>query len=128
MLQSYLLVGAGGAVGAMSRFWLTSLVGRSWHGPFPLGTFAANVVGSLLMGVLIGLLAKFTPAWQPEARLLLGVGLLGGFTTFSAFSLDVVSVMERGAIGVAVFYAVMSVILSVAALFVGMALVRGHWF
>ena len=123
-MQAFLLVGAGGAIGAMGRYAIGIIVGRMWHGPFPLGTIVVNIVGSLLMGLLIGLLARYTPEWQASARLFLAVGILGGFTTFSAFSLDVIILMERGQLGLAVGYALFSVVASVAALFLGLLLIR----
>lgn len=124
-MQSFLLVGLGGGLGAIGRYWVGLMVGRNWQGPFPLATLTVNVIGSLAMGLLVGLLARFTPEWQAEARLFVAVGLFGGFTTFSAFSLDTMTLIERGQAGMAVLYAVVSVVLSVLALFVGLLLVRG---
>lgn len=118
-----LLVMAGGAIGAGLRF----LIGRfTLHqlGPgFPWGTLTANLVGGLAMGLLAGLLARFGSGGEGW-RLFLGVGVLGGFTTFSAFSLEVTNMIERGAIGLAAGYALISVIGSIAALFAGLWLVR----
>ncbi|MDD1451541.1 fluoride efflux transporter CrcB [Sphingomonas sp. H160509] len=117
-----LYVMVGGAVGSGARY-LTGRAMLSLLGPdYPFGTLAVNLIGGLLMGVLVGVLARNTAAetW----RLLLGVGVLGGFTTFSAFSLDVVTMIERGAIGVAFGYVLVSVIGSVAALFAGLSAVR----
>jgi len=118
-----LLVMAGGAIGAGLRF----LVGRfTLHqfGPgFPWGTLTVNLVGGLAMGLLIGLLARFGSGGEGW-RLFVGVGILGGFTTFSAFSLETANMIERGAMGLAAGYALISVIGSVAALFAGLWLVR----
>ncbi len=117
-----LYVMVGGAVGSGARY-LTGRAMLSLFGPdYPFGTLAVNLIGGLLMGVLVGVLARNTASetW----RLLLGVGVLGGFTTFSAFSLDVVTMLERGAIGVAFGYVLVSVIGSVAALFAGLSAVR----
>jgi CrcB protein len=117
-----LYVMVGGAVGSGARYLtgraMLSLLGAN----YPFGTLAVNLIGGLLMGVLVGVLARNTASetW----RLLLGVGVLGGFTTFSAFSLDVVTMIERGAIGVAFGYVLVSVIGSVAALFAGLSAVR----
>ena len=124
-MQAFLLVGAGGALGAMGRYGFGLFVGRFHNGLFPLATFGVNVIGSLAMGLLIGFLAKTTPEWQPEARLLIATGLLGGFTTFSAFSLDVVTLLERGNLVTATLYAVASLIVAVLALFVGLWIARG---
>ena len=117
-----LYVMVGGAVGSGARY-LTGRAMLSLLGPdYPFGTLAVNLIGGLLMGVLVGVLARNTASetW----RLLLGVGVLGGFTTLSALSLDVVTMIERGAIGVAFGYVLVSVIGSVAALFAGLSAVR----
>jgi len=124
-MQSILLVGAGGAIGAMARFGVTSLVGRLWPSGFPLATLIVNIVGSFAMGLLIGWLARTLPPWQNEARLFIAVGLLGGFTTFSAFSLDTITLIERGAVAQAALYVLLSVALSVLGLYLGLLITRG---
>ncbi len=101
------------------------MVGRLWPGTFPTATLLVNVTGALLMGLLAGALARFAPAWAPEARLLLGTGLLGGFTTFSAFSLDAVALLERGDIADALLYIGASVALCLLALYLGLVVARG---
>ena len=112
----------GGAVGAGARH----LVGRTAllvAGPnLPWGTLTVNLAGGLLMGVLVGGLSRF--GGGENARLLLGVGVLGGFTTFSAFSLDLMLMIERGAWPLALGYALLSVAGSVAALAAGLGLMR----
>jgi CrcB protein len=121
-MQPLLLVMAGGAVGAGARH----LVGRATlglFGPgFPWGTLTVNLVGGLLMGLLAGTLVRTggSETW----RLLLGTGVLGGFTTFSAFSLDVVTIAERGQLGVAALYVLASVAGAIVALVGGLALAR----
>ncbi|MDE0932533.1 MAG: fluoride efflux transporter CrcB [Novosphingopyxis baekryungensis] len=120
--MNMLLVMAGGAIGAGLRYQLGRLALRLAGPDWPWGTFAANVLGGLAMGVLVGMLARIDAA--EGVRLLLGVGLLGGFTTFSSFSLEVVTMIERGALIGAAGYALASVLLAVAALFGGLALVR----
>ena len=122
-MNATLLVMAGGALGAAARYHLGRLAVH-WGGfGFPYGTLAANILGGFLMGVLVGILARSDVADEPW-RLFLGVGLLGGFTTFSAFSVEVVNMIERGDWGIAAGYAIASVIGSVAALFAGLAAVR----
>ncbi|MDF7773715.1 fluoride efflux transporter CrcB [Sphingomonas sp. AOB5] len=117
-----LLVMLGGAIGAAARH-LTGRATLAWFGPgYPYGTLAVNLIGGLLMGVLVGYLAKFE-ASEPW-RMLLGVGVLGGFTTFSAFSLDMFGMIERGDWIAAIGYALVSVIGSVAALALGLSLTR----
>lgn len=117
------LVMLGGAVGAGARH----LVGRAalalWGPGFPVGTLAVNVIGGFAMGLLAGWLA--TRASGNEAlRYLLGVGVLGGFTTFSAFSLETVLMIERGELTTALFYILASVALSIGALFAGLQVSR----
>jgi len=117
-----LLVMLGGALGSGARH----LVGRATlalFGPaLPYGTLAVNLVGGFAMGCLVGVLAR-TEGAEPW-RLFLGVGVLGGFTTFSAFSLDVVTLVERGATAIALGYVLLSVVGAVLALAAGLTLAR----
>ena len=116
------LVMIGGALGSGARF-LTSRAMIAWLGPdFPYGTLAVNLVGGLLMGLLVGILAR--TGGSEDWRLFVGVGVLGGFTTFSAFSLDLVTMLDRGAVAVAMGYALASVIGAAIALFAGLTLAR----
>ncbi len=121
--MNYLLVLVGGALGSVARYGTGLLAGR-WLGPnYPwAGTLAVNLIGGFCMGLLVGTLAR--TGGSEQTRLLVGVGLLGGFTTFSAFSLDAVTMIERGQWGVALTYALVSVIGSVLALFGGLYLMR----
>ena len=123
-MWTLLLVAAGGAVGAVMRYLLGGQAVRTLGGGWPYGTLAANVLGGLAMGLLAGALALRGGADQERWRLLLGVGLLGGFTTFSAYSLEVVLMIERRAWGAALAYSLGSVVLSVVALFAGLILMR----
>lgn len=119
----YLAVALGGALGALARYLVSASLAFVTVGGIPIGIITVNVLGSFLMGVLVAIL---TNVWAPpeEIRSMLTVGLLGGFTTFSVFSLDVVMLVDRGRIDLAALYAVASVVLSVGALFVGLRLVR----
>ena len=123
-MEKLLLVAAGGATGAVARYWVGTQAGRLFGPGLPWGTLIVNVVGGLLMGLLIGVLTARGGADQERWRLLLGVGLLGGFTTFSAFSLEVALMIERRALASAFGYSILSVALSVAALFAGLLLAR----
>lgn len=122
-MQPLLLVMIGGAFGAGARH-LTGAAMLRLAGPgWPWGTLTVNLVGGFLMGILAGWLARHGDAGA-NARLLLGVGVLGGFTTFSAFSLDVVLMLQRGEYWPAVGYIALSVIGSVVALLAGLSLIR----
>ncbi|WP_122468405.1 MULTISPECIES: fluoride efflux transporter CrcB [Brevundimonas] len=116
-----LLVAAGGALGAMARYgvgrWLPAT-------GFPWPTLTVNVVGGLAMGLLSGWLAFRAGGGNEQLRLFAAVGVLGGFTTFSAFSLETALMIERRQLALAGGYALASVVLSVAALFLGLMLAR----
>jgi CrcB protein len=124
-MQSFLLVGVGGAIGAMARFGAGKLIGQIWPASFPLATLLINILGSTLMGVLVGLLAKLAPSWSETARLFAAVGVLGGFTTFSAFSLETVLLIERGVMLWAGAYVLLSVVVCLAGLYLGLLVTRG---
>jgi CrcB protein len=118
----YLIVFAGADLGGMARHAVNMATARLGYA-FPWGTLAVNVAGSFLMGVLTAWFALRTGMPQ-HLRFFLTTGVLGGFTTFSAFSLDVALMWEKGAFGPAAVYVLGSVVLSVAGLFAGMAAVR----
>jgi len=122
-MNPYLLVGLGGALGAMARYGVGTTVPLPLNG-FPLATALINIVGSLAMGVLIGILARTTPQYQNEIRLFVAVGMFGGFTTFSSFSLEAITLIERGDFLLAAAYIVGSVVLSLAGLWLGMTAIR----
>ncbi|WP_372802716.1 fluoride efflux transporter CrcB [Paracoccus seriniphilus] len=123
MMNPFLQVAIGGAVGATARYGVYRAI--AWHGPgFPIATGVVNVLGSLLMGMLAILLShRFGNHYAP----LLLTGVLGGFTTFSAFTLDALTLWERGQTGGALVYVFCSVILSLAAVIAGLAIGRGIW-
>lgn len=119
-----LYVAIGSGVGAVLRYHLGRAV-TQWAGPstsFPWATFAINIAGSLAMGVLLGWLAKSTLAAQTNetVRLALGVGLLGGFTTFSAFSAEMITLVHRGFLFQALGYGAASMIAGMAAFLIGL--------
>jgi CrcB protein len=123
MLKAILVVGAGGACGAVARYLIYRLTFHVLGSGFPYATLIVNVLGSLVMGILTESMAL---AWSVslELRLLLVVGVLGAFTTFSTFSLDVATLYERGQKFSTMLYVTASLILSVGAFFVGLALTR----
>lgn len=109
----------------MARYGLGLVVGR-WtpNVAWPWGTFLANIAGGLCMGLLVGWLAMRGGAQQEAIRLFAAVGVLGGFTTFSAYSLEAVMMIERRQIGLAAAYVGLSVVVAMAALFVGLTIAR----
>ena len=121
--MGYLIVFIGGGLGAALRhgmnIWVARLIGTA----FPYATMIENVTGSLVMGMLAAYFAFKGDATQ-HWRLFMTTGILGGYTTFSAYSLDVALLYERGALGMAALYATASVLLSIAGLFAGLTLVR----
>ena len=122
---SFLIVGIGGAFGAMARYGVGLFAIKNLGASFPFGTIIVNIAGSFLMGLLIAWLARRTGGSSNELRLFLATGFLGGFTTFSAFSLDTITLYERGDLGQAAIYVGLSVIASILALVAGLWLVRG---
>ncbi|WJR66529.1 fluoride efflux transporter CrcB [Neorhizobium sp. CSC1952] len=118
-----LIVAIGGAAGSVLRYLVGVWTLRQFGPNFPWGTLTVNVVGSFAIGFLAELIARRLNA-SPEMRLLIVTGFLGGFTTFSAFSLDVVALFERGAGFIAATYIVASVAVSLGAVFAGLALGR----
>lgn len=122
MITPVFQVALGGAIGAVLRYVTgIGLVRMFGHTAMPLGVLTVNVAGSLVMGLFIGLAAHrgFT-----HLSPFVATGILGGFTTFSAFSLEAVTLYERGAVGLAAFYVLANVVFSIAALFAGLALSR----
>ena len=125
-LSMWASVALGGAAGASARYGIAALMVRFMGPNFPWGTLTVNVAGSLAMGLLIEALAlRFSIS--PELRVMLVTGFLGGFTTFSAFSLDTANMIERHAYGPAAAYVLSSVLLSVGALFAGLIIGRAIW-
>lgn len=122
-LVPVLLVASGGAFGSVCRYLVGVGAGRAFGSDFPFGTMIVNIAGSFVMGLFIELLAlKFDGS--DSLRLFVAVGILGGFTTLSSFSLDTIVLFERGAVAAAAGYVGGSIILSLAALVAGLHLVR----
>lgn len=123
-MNGFLAVAAGGALGAALRHGVGLLAVRHLPAGWPHGTFLVNILGSLLMGLFIGWLALRSQGEPQAMRLFLATGLLGGFTTFSAFSLEVSNFIRSGDVTKAVLYAVLSVTLGLLALFIGLWIAR----
>jgi CrcB protein len=121
--MNYLLVFLGGGLGSSLRHTINVVCARLFGTAFPYHTFIINITGSTVMGLIAGYLAFKGEASQPW-RLFLMTGILGGYTTFSAFSLDAALLYERGETALALLYVLGSVVLSIGGLFAGLALVR----
>jgi CrcB protein len=122
LMQAYILVMTGGAIGAAARYGLARAIPSVSTG-WPWPTFIANVAGGLLMGLLAAFIVR-NGAVDENIRLFAGVGVLGGFTTFSAFSLEMAQMVERGELALAGGYALASVLLALLALFAGLLVGR----
>jgi CrcB protein len=120
---SYLLVFVGGGLGATLRHLVNVTCAWCVGTAFPYGTFIINISGSTVMGLIAGYLA-FKGGASQHWRLFLMTGVLGGYTTFSAYSLDAALLYERGQLALAAFYVIGSVVFSIAGLFAGLALIR----
>jgi|SRR6476646_8732558 CrcB protein len=120
----YLIVFLGAGIGGALRHGVNVGAARVFGYGFPFGTLIVNVAGSFAMGLLAGYFA-FRPGIDQHMRLFLTTGILGGFTTFSAFSLDTALLIERHSYGLAAGYAAGSVVAGIAALFLGLAMFRG---
>ena len=118
------MVALGGALGSLARYLVAGTVQPAWWSGFPFGIFVVNITGGLAMGMITGL-AALKLNLTPEMRAFLTTGILGGYTTFSTFSLDSAMLMERGAFVQAGAYVVGSVVLSILALFTGLWIMRG---
>lgn len=128
--MSYLVVFLGAGLGGMLRHMVGMLLPRLLGTGFPSATMFVNITGSFLMGLAAGYFAFRTSmfagsGWHQEARLFLTTGLLGGYTTFSTFSLDTMTLFERGEAGLALAYLICSVVFSLLAIFLALALMRG---
>ena len=122
--MGFLIVFVGGGIGAALRHGFNLAFARLFGTAFPYATLFENASGSIVMGVIVALFA-FRSGIPHHWQLFLTTGILGGYTTFSTFSLDVAVLYERGEIGLAALYVLLSVVLSIGGLFGGLALVRG---
>ena len=121
-MKILLAIGAGSFIGGICRYLLSQFIQARSTIPFPFATLTVNIIGCLLIGVVFGLSAK--DGMTPEWRLFLATGILGGFTTFSAFSYETVHMLQNGQISNAILYILASVLLGLLATFLGFWLVK----
>ncbi len=107
-MLKYLLVGIGGGLGSILRFWLGSYIGGRMGARFPYGTFTINVTGSFLIGFVFALLTAKSH-WSPNWRYLVPIGFLGGYTTFSSFEFETLRTVQDGQFGMGLLYVALSV-------------------
>lgn len=119
----YLLVGVGGMIGAVLRYWLSGLIGNATSGKFPYGTLAVNVIGCFVIGLFLTLgYDRFS--WSPGLRLFVAIGILGGFTTFSTFSFETITLLREGLYMQGFINAAASFVGCLVATFVAIALAK----
>lgn len=117
-MTKYLMVGFGGALGSILRFWASGIVSNRLGGRFPYGTFVVNCTGSFLIGLIVTLLAERTH-WSPNWRYLIPIGFIGGYTTFSAFELETLRSMQDGEILIASLNVLLSVVVGFFSVWLG---------
>ena len=121
-MKEYLLVGIGGMFGSIARFISSSYFLHAIpNARFPWGTFFVNILGCLLIGLIVGIIERFTQ-FNSEIRLLCITGFLGGFTTFSAFGIETLTLIREGSLVLALIYALSSLVLGISCAYVGLKL------
>lgn len=123
MSQNLLLIFIGGGLGSICRYLTAVYISKYWENAFPVGTFAANVLGCLLIGVFYGL-SERNELFSYQWRLLLATGFCGGYTTFSTFAFENLKLFENQQIGLFALYSISSFVLGLCAVWVGMAIVK----
>lgn len=123
MVRAVILVAIGGALGSVLRYLASVFFGRFFSTLFPWATFVVNVLGSLLIGLLLGYFVRNELLYN-DLRFLLVVGFCGGFTTFSAFSVESLGLLEKGHVALALGYLVASVLVGLAAVWIGLKVMR----
>lgn len=118
MLKTIMLVGSGGFVGSVARYYISKIVQESSYTSFPIGTLSINIIGSLIIGLLLGLALKH-PSFSVEWRMVLMVGFCGGFTTFSTFTSENLKLMQDGQFFYVLMYTGLSILLGFLAVYLG---------
>lgn len=118
MLKTILLIGSGGFIGSVARFYVSKIVQDSSYSSFPAGTLSVNVIGSLIIGILLGVTLR-SPSFSVEWRMILMVGFCGGFTTFSTFTSENLKLMQDGQILFVFLYTALSILLGFSAVYLG---------
>jgi len=114
----------GGGIGSVLRYLLKIFCDKNFGEFLPYGTFAANILGSLFLGFVVALAFKRTDLLDTNTKLFLTVGIAGGFTTFSTYSLETVNLIKQGYLGVGIFYSLISLLLGVVAIYLGIYLAK----
>ncbi len=118
-MLKYVMVGVGGALGSILRFWLGSYIGERMGTRFPYGTLVINVTGSFLIGLVYAILTERTQ-WSPNWRYLIPIGFIGGYTTFSSFEFETFRSIQDGQLGLGLLYVAVSVVVGFIAVWGGM--------
>ena len=118
-MLKYVMVGIGGCLGSILRFWLGNYVGSKMGTRFPYGTFVINITGSFLIGLVFAFLTERSE-WSPYWRYLIPIGFIGGYTTFSSFEFETLRTIQEGQVGIGLLYVTSSVVLGLAAVWGGL--------
>ncbi|MFZ0309764.1 MAG: fluoride efflux transporter CrcB [Candidatus Sulfotelmatobacter sp.] len=118
-MLKYLMIGIGGGLGSILRFWLGSYIGSKMGTRFPYGTFVINITGSFLIGLVFALLTARTH-WSANWRYLIPIGFIGGYTTFSSFEYETLRTIQDGQVGIGLLYVATSVVFGLVAVWGGM--------
>lgn len=122
MIKAILLVGSGGFLGSVLRYLLSKYIESTWLSSFPFGTFGVNIIGCLIIGLIYGLSIKSIASG--EIRLLLATGFCGGFTTFSSFSYEFLTLLQDGQLWYAFLYSFCSLLAGLLAVWIGLTLIK----
>lgn len=116
--MKYIMVGVGGCLGSVLRFWLGNFIGSRMGARFPYGTFVINVSGSFLIGLFFAVMMTRTN-WSPYWRYLIPIGFIGGYTTFSSFEFETLRAIQEGQVAIGALYVLLSVFIGLAAVWAG---------